>query len=55
MLYRGTFINSQFHVHDALSDLVHYKVVQQHNLGDVANSIPRLCTETSSSQQWNNH
>jgi len=31
--------------------LVHYKVVQQHNLGDVANSIPRLCTETSSSQQ----
>ena len=24
-----------------------YKVVQQHNLGDVANSIPHLCTETS--------
>ena len=24
-----------------------YKVVQQHNLGDVANSIPYLCTETS--------
>jgi len=24
-----------------------YKVVQQHNLGDVANSIPRLCIETS--------
>ena len=26
---------------------VHLKVMQQHNLGDVANSIPRLCTETS--------
>jgi len=24
-----------------------YKVVQQHNLGEVANSIPHLCTETS--------
>ena len=24
-----------------------YKVVQQHNLGDVANSIPCLCTEAS--------
>ena len=23
------------------------KVVQQHNLGEVGNSIPRLCTETS--------
>jgi len=26
-----------------------YKVVQQHNLGEVVNSIPRLCTETSQS------
>ena len=25
---------------------VPYKAVQQHNLGDVANSIPRLCTGT---------
>ena len=33
-----------FHVHDALSAC---KVVQQHNLGDVANSILCLCTETS--------
>ena len=28
-----------------------YKVVQQHNLGDVANLNPDLCTETSQSQQ----
>jgi len=25
---------------------VFYKVVQQHNLGDVANSIPHLCADT---------
>jgi len=28
-------------MHDALSEF--YKVMQQHNLGDVANSIPHLC------------
>jgi len=32
------------HLHDALSSF--HKVVQQHNLGDVANSIPHLCAGT---------
>ena len=42
--YKGTvFIDSQFHMHDALSAF--YKVVQQHNLGDVTNSIPGLCAD----------
>ena len=39
--------DSQFHMHNALSAFTTYKVVQQHNLGDVANSIPCLCIETS--------
>jgi len=34
-------------VHDVLSAFTNYKVVQQYNLRDVANSIPYLCTETS--------
>ena len=34
-----------FHVHDGAERI--YKVVQQHNLGDVANSISPLCIETS--------
>ena len=33
--------SERFHVHNALNAL--YKVVQQHNLDDVANSIPHLC------------
>jgi len=32
------------YVHDALGAV--YKVVQQRNLGDVANSIPYLCADT---------
>ena len=43
--YRGTvFIDSQFRVHDALNAF--YKVVWQHNLGDVANSILHLCSDS---------
>jgi len=42
--YRGTFFNSQFHVHDALSAFTRYS--SNIILGDVANSIPIVCTET---------
>jgi len=36
------FLDSQFQVHDVLS-----VITRQHNLGNVANSIPHLFTETS--------
>jgi len=36
--YRGTVFDSHFHMHNAQSAF--YKVVQQHNSGVVANSIP---------------
>ena len=36
--------SQRLHMQDALSAF--YKVVQQHNFGDAANTIPHLCADT---------